>query len=37
MTQKHTKTLISRRFGNLLDLGLVGDLYLFLPTEHMSQ
>ena len=26
---KHTKTLISRPFGNLLDLWLVGDLYFF--------
>ena len=32
---KHTKTLICRPFGNLLDLWLVGDLY-FLPTEHES-
>ena len=33
---KHTKTFISRPFGNSLDLRLVGDLYLFLPTEHES-
>ena len=32
---KHTKTFISRPFGNSLDLRLVGDLY-FLPTEHES-
>ena len=33
---KHTKTFISRPFGNSLDLQLVGDLYIFffLPTEH---
>ena len=33
---KHTKTFISRPFGNSLDLRLVGDLYFFLPTEHES-
>ena len=34
---KHTKTFISRPFSNLLDLRLVGDLYIFfLPTEHES-
>ena len=34
---KHIKTLISRPFGNSLDLWLVGDSYLlFLPTEHES-
>ena len=32
---KHTKTLISRPFGNSLDLQLVGDLY-FLPKEQES-
>ena len=32
---KHTKTFISRPFGNSLDLQLVGDLY-FLPTEQES-
>ena len=26
---KHTKTFISRPFGNSLDLRLVGDLYFF--------
>ena len=26
---KHTKTLISRPFGNSLDLWLVGDLFFF--------
>ena len=31
---KHIKTLISRHFGNSLDLRLVGDLYFFLSTEH---
>ena len=30
---KHTKTFISRPFGNPLDLRLVDDLY-FLPTAH---
>ena len=34
---KHTKTFISRPFGNLLDLWSVGDLYFFLPREHMSR
>ena len=38
---KHTKTFISRPFGNSLDLRLVGDLYCFFavffcPTEHKS-
>ena len=32
---KHTKTFISRPFGNSLDLQLVGDLY-FLHTEQES-
>ena len=32
---KHTKTFLSRPFGNSLDLQLVGDLY-FLPTEQES-
>ena len=34
--KKHTKTFISRPFGNSLDLRLVGDLYFFLPTRHES-
>ena len=34
---KHTKTFIFRPFGNPLDLRSVGDLYFFLPTEHMSR
>ena len=33
---KHTKMFISRSFGNSLDLRLVGDLYIFLLTEHES-
>ena len=33
---KHTKTFVSRPFGNLLDLRLVSDLHFFLPTEHES-
>ena len=27
---KHTKTFISRPFGNSLDLRLVGDLYIYI-------
>ena len=33
---KHTKTFISRPFGNSLDLQLVGDLYV-LTTEQESE
>ena len=33
---KHTKMFISRLFVNSLDLGLVGDLYFFLPTKYES-
>ena len=33
---KHTKTFISSPFGNSLDLGLIGDLYSFLPRGHKS-
>ena len=33
---KHTKALISRPFGNSLDLRSVSDLYFFSPTERMS-
>ena len=34
---KHTKTFVSHPFGNSLDLRWVGDLFFFLPTEHMSR
>ena len=38
---KHTKTVISRPFGNSLDLRSVGDFnfffFFFLPTQHMSR
>ena len=33
---KHTKTFISRPFGNFLDLRFVCNLYIFLPKEHES-
>ena len=34
---KHSKTFISRPFGNSLDLRSVGDLYFFAHGAHESE